>query len=208
MLERVLAEERPHVVAVQELSPNAAEILEKLYPHTWLDARDDKMGIGMAASNEVSLDPFPLTLRYGVRAVLAPPIWEGLSTPIEVITVHLRNPLQRPFRVSSDVRRSDVDRILAHARKIPGPRVVMGDFNATPRWDVYRRVTAAFMDAPMEAGTGALTWAPSWWMPRLMRIDHIMTQGVVPIASWTRRIRNADHSAVLVDLDLAGTVVL
>jgi endonuclease/exonuclease/phosphatase (EEP) superfamily protein YafD len=91
--------------------------------------------------------------------------------------------------------------VLAHVREYPRARIFIGDFNATPLWPPYRAIAGVMSDAPRALGTAQRTWAPLWWMPRLLRIDHVFAQGMVPIKSRTRRIRRSDHSALIVDFE-------
>jgi len=102
------------------------------------------------------------------------------------------------------IRRAQVERIVEHVRTERHARVLVGDFNATPRWPAYRRIAAVIQDAPLVVGRPSRTWAPTWWMPRLLRIDHAFVEGAVPYSAKTRRIRGADHSALVVDVHVGA----
>jgi endonuclease/exonuclease/phosphatase family metal-dependent hydrolase len=199
---RLLRAERPHVVAAQELAPDAAAALAGELPHGRLDPGIDYHGAGLALRHPGVVERFPLEHRDGMRAVLEPALWPGLSSPLEILTVHLHNPIDRPLRRAAEIRRNQVEQLLGHVSATPMSRVLAGDLNATPRWRAYRRLAAVLGDAPLMTGGARRTWSPGWWLPRFLRIDHVLVTGVVPVRAVTRRIRRTDHSAVIVDFDL------
>ncbi len=203
-LRRLLRSELPHVVAPQELAPNAARVIAAELPRGMLDPRLDHHGGGLALRHAADVERFPLEHRDGHRAVLLPGDWPGLETPLEIIAVHLMSPVVTPIRRSIEIRRKQLEQILAHVRRERGPRILLGDFNATPLWPAYRRLAAVLQDAARAVDTPQRTWAPAWWMPRLLRIDHAFVEGAVPVAVKTRRIRGADHSALVVDVSVGG----
>ena len=76
--------------------------------------------------------------------------------------------------------------------------VVVGDFNATPRWPVYRPLADQLGDGPVESGAAAPTWSWHGVGPPLLRIDHALTRGVTTLRSETHRIPGSDHRALVV----------
>ncbi len=201
---RFLRSELPHVVVPQELAPNAARVIAAELPHGVLDPRLDYHGGGIALRHPAAVERFPLEHRDGHRAVLLPADWPGLEAPLEIIAVHLVNPVMVPIRRSIEIRRKQLDQILTHVQRERRPRILLGDFNATPIWPAYRRLAAVLQDAARAVDCPQRTWAPAWWMPRLLRIDHAFVEGVVPIAAKTRKIRGTDHSALVVDVSVGG----
>ncbi len=202
VLRRLLRAEHPHVFAAQELAPNAARVIERELPHGRLDPRIDYHGMGLALRHPAVVERFDLEHRTGLQAELSDAVWPDLDRSLEVITVHLANPVLRPVRRNIEIRRRQTSQLVRHVRDHPARRIVVGDFNATPLWPAYRAVAGVMTDAPRAVDWDRRTWAPVWWMPRLLRIDHVFSQGVIPIRARTRRIRRSDHSALIVDFEL------
>lgn len=203
-LRRLLRAERPDVFATQELSPNAARVIADELRYGWLDPRRDYHGVGLALRHESVVERFSMDHRDGHRCVLLPEHWPQLTSPLEIINVHLLNPLLRPIRLSVAIRRRQVEQIVEHVRTERRARVIVGDFNATPLWPAYRRIAEVIQDASLVVGSPRRTWGPTWRMPRLLRIDHAFIEGVVPFSAKTRRIRGADHSALVLDLHVGA----
>ncbi len=203
-LAAVLETTTPDVVVAQELAPNAANVLTSALPYGHLEPAWDSTGVGIALRYPGEVRPFPMQLRDGLSTVLDPAHWPALRGALEVVTVHLANPIDRPFRSSWKLRRSQVASIVGHVARMTDPLVVAGDLNATPVWPVYRRLTRVMRDGVHDTGTVRRTWGPRWWWPRLLRIDHVLVRGGVRVLSAeTVSIRGSDHSGLLVDMELA-----
>lgn len=200
VLRRLIRAERPHIFAAQELAPNAARVLEEEFPHGRLDPRVDYHGVGLALRYEADVKRLPLAHRDGLQTVLEQGTWPELGRPVEIISVHLANPILRPVRRSMEIRRRQTEQLLGHVSN-RRPRVLTGDFNASPLWPLYRRLSAEMTDAARATESESRTWAPTWWMPRLLRIDHVFVQDLTPVRVRVRRVRRSDHSAVIADLD-------
>jgi endonuclease/exonuclease/phosphatase (EEP) superfamily protein YafD len=83
----------------------------------------------------------------------------------------------------------------------------VGDLNATPNWPAYRRLRGRFDDAAEQAArrvgrAPGRTWGPWPGSPRLLRIDHVLVQGLVGTGSRVLPLRGSDHSALVAELDL------
>ncbi|MFQ5554072.1 MAG: endonuclease/exonuclease/phosphatase family protein [Acidimicrobiia bacterium] len=199
-LRRLIRDERPDAFAAQELAPAAAAVIAGELPHGLLDPSLDYLGGGIALRRPGDVVRLTMEHRDGHRVLLEPGTWPELTAPLEIVAVHLMNPVLRPWRHSAWVRRTQVEQVLDHVRENRVARVIVGDFNATPAWRVYRKMAAVVQDAARVTGNPRRTWAPWWWMPRLLRIDHGFVEGVVPLSVRTRRVRGADHSALIVDV--------
>ena len=199
-LGRFLQRTRPDVVATQELAPNAAAVLEAEFAHGRLEPRLDYLGAGLSLRHPALVERFPLAHRDGLRSTLLPGEWPQLSQPLEVISVHIANPLLRPFARYRAIRGRQVDQILDHVRAASAPRLLVGDFNATPLWPVHRRLAGVLDDAAKALGRPRRTWGLRWWAPRLLRIDHAFSQELVPVSVEVARIGGADHSALILDI--------
>lgn len=201
-LERMLRRLDPDAVACQELYPHHAAIIRQQLPYGRLDARRDYHGLGIALRHPAAVERLPLTHRDGWRALLTPAEWPGLSRDVELLNVHILNPLAPDFVRAIRERGAMASEIIDHIRSRRMPRIVVGDMNSSPIWPVYRRLVATIQDGAVAAGTAKRTWAPLWWLPRMLRIDHVFVEGVVPVRTWTERLRGSDHSALVADVEV------
>jgi len=199
-LRRMLEREQPDVGVFQELDPVQARIVGRHFAYGTLDPRRDFHGMGIAAHHPIDVERFEMAHRDGWKGLLRGADWHQLDRDLEIINVHLQNPLMRPWRRTSQNRKNQVSGILDYVAAKRMARVVLGDMNASPVWPSYRRLAAQLQDATVAAGTARRTWSPLSPMPRLLRIDHAFVEGVVPISTHLVRIRGSDHSALVIDL--------
>lgn len=204
-LAATLDEVRPDVVACQELAPNAAEVIAGRYPHGLLEPRTDYWGGGIAARREVTIERVPLTARDGWSAALDPETWPEIDRPMAVTSFHFTNPVVRPVRNSLAERRGQVRDALTHLSANDVPHLVVGDFNSTPLWPAYRRITEHIDDGVAATGRRRRTWGPWWWFPRLLRIDHAFVRDVRIESTQLIRIKGMDHSALVVDVTVGSS---
>ena len=199
----LLEELDPDVVLVQELSYPAAEVLAEILPHGLLVPDEGHDGRGLALKAPAEVQVLPMAYRDGLVARLAPPDW---PFPLEVVNIHMANPILWPPWATVRLRRQQLDVLLAYVEH-PGPRLVAGDFNASPAWPVYRRLAARLDDAAVvlskQRGTRpARTWGPTPGAPRLLRIDHMFLEGLRPVGRRVVAIPGSDHSGLMVEIDL------
>ena len=194
----------PDVVTVQELVPIQAEALARVLPFGKLEPQVDHHGMGIALRAPGSVRRLELQYRSGFVAEVLRPDEE----PIEILNIHLAAPHMFPVIPRILDRGAQIRRILAHLDASPGRRrVLVGDLNATPSWPAYRRLRGRFDDAAEQAarrvgGEPGRTWGPWSGSPRLLRIDHVLVQGLVGTGSRVLPLRGSDHSALVADLDL------
>jgi endonuclease/exonuclease/phosphatase (EEP) superfamily protein YafD len=82
---------------------------------------------------------------------------------------------------------------------------VVGDFNATPIWPVYRALASRLEDAAKLRAEAARrrparTWAPWKRPPRLLRIDHAFLRGLAVDRFEVVDVAGSDHGGILTDL--------
>jgi endonuclease/exonuclease/phosphatase family metal-dependent hydrolase len=201
-LRAVINEVDPDVMAVQELSPNAADVMVDVFPFGLFDPREDTKGMALALRRPGVVERVPFGPRSMLRVLLDPAYWPGLGRPVEVVNAHLHNPLSGPPLKARATRRHQLA-ALEELLGEPGPaRVLVGDFNSSPLWPAYRHLRALATDAAVAAGTTQATWSLWPWSPRFLRIDHAFVQHLTPTATTTVRIKGTDHSALVVDLDV------
>ena len=199
----LLKDHDPDVVLVQELSFRAADVLAEFLPHGLLVPDHGYDGRGLALRAPGHLQILPMASRDGLRARLGPPAWPG---SVEIVNVHLANPIVWPPWASLRLRRRQLDALMAH---ISGPavRLVGGDFNASPAWPVYRRLTAHLDDAAKllakQKGTRPVrTWGPTPGTPKMLRIDHVFVEELKPLDAQVVALPGSDHSGLMVDVQL------
>jgi endonuclease/exonuclease/phosphatase (EEP) superfamily protein YafD len=194
------------VAALQELAPEQAEAVAEVLPHGALHPARDHGGMGIALRRPARGERVPLPARDALVARLEPPDWTGLARAVEVVNVHVRAPHLLPTWRTLAQRRGQLRGLLGHlATSGDGPQVLIGDFNATPLWPLYRRLAALRRDAAREDARrrGARprpTWGPGPRAPRLLRIDHAFVQGLAVEAVRVAPLPGSDHSALVVDL--------
>ncbi len=167
-------------------------MLAEVLPHGLLVPEAGHDGRGLALKRSAQVKVLPMAHRDGLMARLEPPEW---PVSLEVVNVHMVNPIAWPPWASARLRRQQLDALLAHV-ETPAVRLVAGDFNASPAWPVYRRLAARLDDAAVllaeERGTRpARTWGPTPEAPRLLRIDHMFLRGAA-----SRRRPGRDDSRV------------
>lgn len=199
-LRRVLEREQPDVAAFQELDPAAARIIDQHFAFAQLDPRRDHSGMGIAGTHAIAVDRFEMPHRDGWKGLLRSTDWPQLDRDIELINVHIQNPIMRPLRETARNRKGQVDAILEYIAAKRMPRILVGDMNASPAWRTYKRLAEQLQDAAVVAGTETRTWGYRPGTPPLLRIDHAFVEGVIPLATHTTRIKGSDHWALVVDL--------
>jgi endonuclease/exonuclease/phosphatase family metal-dependent hydrolase len=194
-------------VCVQELSPAQADALGRVMPHGVLEPNDHFTGMGIALRRPAKLHRVPLTCRDVRVAMLDPSDWSGLTHPLELANLHMAAPHTLRPRAGLAMRVEQMRQLMPWLTRehVPAQRVMVGDFNATPAWPVYRRIAAHLHDAAVEVARRRgerprKTWGPWSGSPRLLRIDHAMFDGVEIDDLRVVHVPGSDHSAVVVDV--------
>ncbi len=195
------------VAVLQELTRDTADAVVRVLPHGFLDpARGAKgMGIAMRLAGEVQTVPLPIC--NAQTTVLEPTHWAALDQSLEIMNVHFSNPLRHlPWR--SLAQRTEQGRVAAEWLGGPQrPRLVVGDFNASPRWPLYRRLSRLGDDLMQTvAGRNGQrpkpTWSPLWSSQRrLLRIDHALATDLAVRSAQVIFVAGSDHSAIMFDVD-------
>ncbi|MEO1934020.1 MAG: endonuclease/exonuclease/phosphatase family protein [Myxococcales bacterium] len=193
------------VFAAQELGHENAEAISSELPHGCLEPDGAFQGMGIALRHPGAYDRIPMYFRDARRVVLQPADWPGLECPVDLVNVHFHAPHAiRPFpSVMVRWRQArDLDKFLdANASDT---RLIVGDYNATPHWPLYKRYLRRFSDGAIEAaqreGRAVQgTWGPRPGSPRLLRIDHAMVRGLTVERFKVVGIPGSDHSALIFD---------
>ena len=199
---RVLEGTDPDVVVTQELGPWCADVLAGAYPNHHLRPALGFLGRGIATRLDVRFGEIDMPGRPATTATfdLAP-------GRLRLAGVHLLNPIQFPWWDMARIRRRQIDALVEwlEAPGEEGPVVVAGDFNASPIWPVYRRVSRHLDDLVSVWGVRSgqepeptWGWRPGW--PRMLRIDHVFGSSVRADDVRVVPISGSDHAAVVADL--------
>ncbi len=137
-LERFLDECRPDVVCAQEVGPDAGRILERRFHHGAVSPSLDFEGRALVSVRPMHTEPFDLAFRGGYRGSL-----ELQGSPIDVLSVHLANPLDGLTGIRA--RRAQLDGLEPQISTM-SRGVLVGDMNATPWWPAYRRLASRLTD--------------------------------------------------------------
>ena len=198
----------PDVAVFQELSPAQADVIGTVFSHGQLEPARDFTGMGIALRGPASFGRVPLVYRDARVARLAVPDWPQLPAPIEIADVHISSPTASPWWGQPWRRTRQVQGLDAYLAASRGSaRVVLGDFNATPAWPVYRRVARHLEDlaathARRVGKAPAPTWGPRVGGAAWLRIDHCFGRGVEVEDVEVVEIRGSDHRGVVVGLSL------
>jgi endonuclease/exonuclease/phosphatase (EEP) superfamily protein YafD len=207
-LARQIEELDVDAIAVQELSPVQASAISEVLPYGKLEATPDRGGMGIALRHPGNVQRLDLCHRDARVVELLPDEWPDLSDRIELINVHFQAPHCFPPWRSLARRRAQLRRLMAYLQGVPKPRrAVVGDFNATPIWPVYRSLAsglddAAKLHAEVSCRRPTRTWGPWHGAPRLLRIDHAFLRGLSVDRFEVVAVAGSDHSGILVDLRL------
>jgi endonuclease/exonuclease/phosphatase (EEP) superfamily protein YafD len=202
--EQVLAL-RADVVCAQEIAPDQAEMLSQVLPHGRLEPREDCLGMGIALRASATVGRIPLRFRDARVAVLDPADWPDLSRPWEIVNVHMASPAMWPFHRQPAVRRDQLRGLLVHLDTAPARRrVVVGDFNASPVWPLYRRMARRLTDVARAHARARGERPRRTWphRPRLFRIDHCFAEDLAAEDVEVLPVRGSDHHALRVDFAL------
>lgn len=201
-----LAGNTADVVAVQEMTPEAAEGLsaagmDAMFPYRVIVPAPLASGIGMWSRHPIvnsgRIDGYALPM-VGSRIRIP-----GVRVDATVLSVHLAGPWPMPI----DVWASDIATFPDTLRDVgrtagAGAVIVAGDFNATADMAPFRRLLEeGYSDAGMDAGAGlARTYPGGGAWPPVIGIDHILTKNSSPATARTVVVPGADHRGLLATL--------
>jgi endonuclease/exonuclease/phosphatase (EEP) superfamily protein YafD len=120
---------------------------------------------------------------------------------LQVVGVH-------PPRPGSSRHNRERDQALAHLTRtiaaLPAPRVVLGDFNATPYTPGLRNLLATTQLRNAAGWSWQPTWTTSWPLPLRVPIDHVLVDKTIGVVEFRRgRDFGSDHLAVFASLGRA-----
>ena len=203
---RLLEKTSPDVVVTQELGPMCADVIASAFPNHRLRPALGFLGRGIATRFDAEFGQIEMRGRPGTSAVL-----DVNGMRLRLAGAHLINPIQFPWWTSVRTRGHQLAELFQWLEEDSGPVLVAGDFNASPRWPVYRQMTRRLDDlvadwAEREGVRPERTWGwrPGW--PRMLRIDHVFgSRAVRAVGVVVEPVVGTDHDAVVVDIEVSGT---
>ncbi len=210
-LAAIIEELEVDVACVQELGPRLAQTLAKILPAGKLGPNEINRGLGIACRHEALVEHFSLPARDGWVARLSPANWRQLSEPIEIVNVHILGPHTWPYFPRRHTRRGQLSGLLRFLGEQPHvPRAILGDFNASPVWPVYRRLAAQLTDSVVATRRSrfhrSATWPhlPAIGLAGLIRIDHCFLSNLSALDARVVPIPGSDHLGLCVEVQQEG----
>jgi vancomycin resistance protein VanJ len=189
----VIAETRPDILGVQEVTPATAAYLERelgtIYPYRAFRPGIETSGL---------LSRYPIVAQEwiepsgGGRPTLHATV-DSHGQAVHVFVLHPWAPRIKwaagtfiPIGLDDSVPRRQITEVARVAASVQGPTVVLGDFNMTDGTRAYHQVAERFVDAFREAG-----WGFGFTFPEGVRV------GGLPMPGPLIRLDYIFHSAYL-----------
>lgn len=199
-LDAVLDDVDPDVIALQEVDSRALKLIAERFQHRRIEPYAPRVSSGIATRFAATFTPIDFSTRAAWSARLASTDWPDLTEDVEVVGVHFDNPVRWPYWESASARRQQVDALRSHLAAETHPRILVGDFNATPIWPVYRSIATFMTDAAVASDSAVRTWGPRGIGPPLLRLDQVFVEGLTPVSTFAVKIPKSDHLALVADL--------
>ena len=198
------------VVCAQELSKPLAGTISEILVHGDLSHDQVHRGSGTASRHPVSVGRIATPMRDSWHVALEPEHWSGLDRRMEILNVHISAPHLWPY-FPRRVRRSvQLAAVMDYwKRTAETPHAVVGDFNSTPLWAVYRKMASVYADGALNSGNphpaigGTWPYMPGIGIKGLIRIDHCFLWKLSARQVQTIEIAGTDHLGLLVELAVA-----
>lgn len=211
-LQGIVESEAVDVICAQELSRDLAAMLAGILPHNNMHHDRINRANGVAARLPIQILPLELPMRDAWIARLSPDNWPGVPRNLEIVNVHISAPHTWPYFPRGVRRREQLDLLLQNRRAyLDTPHAVVGDFNASPMWPVYKNMLELYKDGMQEAAGLDRIAKPTWpYIPQLglrglIRIDHMFLRHLS--ASNARRVEipGTDHLGIMLDIEVDST---
>lgn len=168
----------------------ASPVAER-YPHRTDQAGPRGEGVAIWSTMPVEIAQRPDTDSTSIDVTVS-----GPDGDIRIIGVHFPTPLDDFESWSHDLRAAT-----EIGRRVSGPTLLIGDFNASHWHPDFRSVLdAGFVDAHSANGAGFSTsWPTTWPIPPFVRLDHALTAGgLVATDVEDFDVAGSDHLGMIV----------
>lgn len=156
-LAAIIKEGNADVVAVQELSPEAADYfqsnLKDIYPYQSLHPQEIAYsGQGILSRYPLSEDEYWQSEQYSPTAGNMKVVMEVGGTRVTVFNAHPVPPFSTWHSLRTRPHSEQVAELLEKVNAVQGPIILLGDFNMTDQFEEYGDVTRLYTDTYREAG--------------------------------------------------------
>lgn len=214
---RLIADLHPDVIGLVEVDQRWLEALAPAvagYPDRLEQPRGDNFGVALYARRPATGAPLagaPLVGSPFAGSPFAgsierlggslPSVVARVSVGSAALDVILVHPLPPISDAALAVQREQLDAVAERVRRLAGPVVVMGDFNATPWSTPFQRLLARSGLCDSRAGFGVEPSFPAAFAIVRIPIDHLLASCSIGVRD--RRIERdvgSDHLPVVIDL--------
>lgn len=197
----LIVDESPDIIFLQEVTAawaGAMSALEKTYPHSYVEAREDNFGIAVYSKQ-------PL---IGVETIESPPF--GLPTlllsqnmadhKVVFVATHPPPPLGRDL---THARNAQLARIADLMNSMSGPKVLVGDLNTSMWGHHYEKLTRNTGLRNTRRGFGVIPTWPRHLPFAAIPIDHCLVSDEFRVTDMRAgRHIGSDHKPLLITLEL------
>jgi endonuclease/exonuclease/phosphatase (EEP) superfamily protein YafD len=195
-LARILANERPDVVALQELDETWAVALRELegdYPYQIVEPQSDNFGIGIMS--RYPLGSVELIDLVGVIAIRA-----KVSVNGQLITVLNAHTLPPSSPANAALRNQQLERIPELVNGATGPVILLGDLNTTMWSPYFRELLGRTGLKDARRGFGVVATWPDDLAPLTIPIDHCLYSLPLAVEDFRAGARfGSDHLPLTID---------
>ncbi len=196
-----IAEERPDVLCVTELTAKFAARFDARfptqYPHRKLVPKPGATGVGIYSRFPITAAetfPLPPFKRATLHATID---WSGHS--VDAVCVHLTPPKVDGYKLQSwndQLRRVEGDFLVKRLGKSSRPTLVLGDFNESFEGPALTALKQIGFTPACTTCWGTFPGPALSAVPAIFRIDHITGRGVAFDDAHTIRAGGSDHYPV------------
>ncbi|MBI4027057.1 MAG: endonuclease/exonuclease/phosphatase family protein [Verrucomicrobia bacterium] len=202
-VKRVIAEQNPHLVILEEVNESwigKLVELKKSHPHAMIRPRNDNFGIALFSRLPLR-DP---QIVY-IGEAEAPSVTAGVESDgvrFQVLGTHPVPPAGGQYSRWRDDQLARIPEFLAGFKE---PILLLGDLNATPWSHPYRQLLSRSGLRNSQRGWGIQPTWPAYFFPLWIPIDHCLhSDGIVILRRKAGPNIHSDHYPLIVDFVVGG----
>jgi len=198
---RLIRNERPDVVVLQEITPSwhrALDALEPDYPHRRFTGDSRSRGVLLLSRWPIERSEFLVSHAggsFGVSALLS-----ISGRTLRVVGVHACWPMGS---ARTALRNRQLEQLAELALAEAAPLLIVGDLNVSPFSSSFQRLLEAGGVTSCANGYG---WQPTWpsfFPPAGIQIDHVLASSGITVHGFRRGLLiGSDHCPISVDIAL------
>lgn len=198
---KLIEDEQPDIVFLQEVSPQwlaALEAIQDDYPFSYAQARHDNFGIAMYSRLPLDAVTHVDSPPFDYPTIIARLNIDG--SPLTLINTHTMIPLTR---TGFEARNQQLDSIANIVQPIQGEVILSGDLNTAMWSPAYRELEATTGLRNTRQGVGILPTWPTFMPFAMIPIDHVLVSDGIDVVDIRRgRSSGSDHLPLLVTFAL------